>query len=77
MVLPSTQVTEEDIDQFAASYRGSEKERTDVLAYYQRFGGDMAKVGLDGRGGAGLPLVLGISLGEEGKRREGERRNSA
>ena len=37
-------VTEEAIDDFAASYQGSEEEKVDVLSYYQKFKGDMNQV---------------------------------
>ena len=42
------QVTEDDIDKFQQEYRGGEEERQDVLKYYERFKGDMSKVGLAG-----------------------------
>ena len=38
------EVTEEKIAEFAASYRGSEEEEADLLANYERFGGDMRRV---------------------------------
>jgi hypothetical protein len=38
-------VTEEDIDEFQAGYRGSAEETRDLLDYYTRFRGDMDKVG--------------------------------
>ena len=37
-------VTEEDIDDFFATYRGSEEEARDVREAYAKFSGDMAKV---------------------------------
>lgn len=38
------QVTEQDLDDFEAKYRGSEEEKADVLKYYDQFSGDMDKV---------------------------------
>ncbi|KAK9798569.1 hypothetical protein WJX73_010286 [Symbiochloris irregularis] len=38
------EVTEDEVDNFSAEYRGSEEEQRDLLAYYQRFKGDMAQV---------------------------------
>eukprot|EP00775_Hariotina_reticulata_P010771 gene10771-10927_t len=40
----ATRVTEEDIKSFAVTYRGSDEERRDLLQFYLRFKGDMAKV---------------------------------
>ncbi|KFM24112.1 Chaperone protein dnaJ 6 [Auxenochlorella protothecoides] len=37
-------VTEQDLDDFEAKYRGSEEEKADVLKYYDQFSGDMDKV---------------------------------
>ncbi|KAK9807901.1 hypothetical protein WJX72_012474 [[Myrmecia] bisecta] len=37
-------VTEDDIDRFAAEYRGSEEETRNLLEYYQQFSGDMEQV---------------------------------
>jgi hypothetical protein len=37
------QVTEEDIDAFSASYRGSKEEEKDLLASYTKFKGDLKK----------------------------------
>lgn len=37
------QVTDEDIESFEETYRGSEEEKRDVLQYYSRFKGDMDK----------------------------------
>ena len=42
------QVTEDDVDKVQQEYRGGEEERQDVLKYYERFKGDMSKVGLAG-----------------------------
>lgn len=38
------QVTEEDIDAFSASYRGSNEEEKDLLSSYQKFKGDFKKI---------------------------------
>ncbi|KAL6780539.1 hypothetical protein ACKKBF_B12695 [Auxenochlorella protothecoides x Auxenochlorella symbiontica] len=38
------EVTEQDLDDFEAKYRGSEEEKADVLKYYDQFSGDMDKV---------------------------------
>ncbi|KAF8067369.1 ATJ6 [Scenedesmus sp. PABB004] len=40
----ATALSEDDIDAFAARYRGSAEERADLLACYARVGGDMARV---------------------------------
>ena len=37
-------VTEADIEQFAADFRGSNEEAAEVLQYYERFQGDMKQV---------------------------------
>ena len=37
-------VTEADIEQFAADFRGSEEEAAEVLQYYERFQGNMKQV---------------------------------
>ena len=37
-------VTEDDVDAFFRTYRGSEEERADVVAAYAKFHGDMGKV---------------------------------
>lgn len=37
-------VTKEAIDDFAASYQGSDEEKADVVSYYQKFKGDMNQV---------------------------------
>ena len=37
-------VTEDDVDAFFRTYRGSEEERADVVAAYAKFNGDMGKV---------------------------------
>lgn len=42
---PTKQVTEDDVESFHESFRGSEEERGEVLQYYQRFKGDMGQVG--------------------------------
>lgn len=44
------QVTEDDLEQFHASFKGGEEERAELLKYYRQFEGDMAKV----RGGTGV-----------------------
>ncbi len=46
------QVTEDDLEQFHASFKGGEEERAELLKYYRQFEGDMAKV----RGGTGWHL---------------------
>ncbi|CAL8471723.1 g11265 [Coccomyxa elongata] len=38
------EVTEDDIDGFAADFRGSQEEKDEVLQYYDRFKGDMHQV---------------------------------
>ena len=38
------QVTEEDLDSFQGTFRGSEEERQDLLKYYQQFRGNMDQV---------------------------------
>lgn len=38
-------MTEDDLEQFHDTFRGGEEERAEVLKYYQRFAGDMSKVG--------------------------------
>ncbi|KAK9918041.1 hypothetical protein WJX75_000728 [Coccomyxa subellipsoidea] len=38
------EVTEDDIDGFAAGFRGSQEESEEVLQYYERFRGDMRQV---------------------------------
>lgn len=53
------QVTEDDLEQFHASFKGGDEERAELLKYYRQFKGDMAKVwkqlgsGNVGVGGAG------------------------
>jgi hypothetical protein len=37
------QVTEEDIDAFSVSYRGSKEEEQDLVSSYQKFKGDFKK----------------------------------
>ena len=37
-------VTEADIEQFAADFRGSDEEAAELLQYYERFQGDMKQV---------------------------------
>lgn len=37
-------VSEDDIEDVEAQYRGSEEEKQDVLKYYRQFKGDMEKV---------------------------------
>lgn len=37
-------VTEDDIDSFSVTYRGSAEERSDLLRFYGQFGGNMARV---------------------------------
>ena len=37
-------ITEADIEQFAADFRGSKEEAAEVLQYYERFQGDMKQV---------------------------------
>lgn len=39
----SVQVTEEDIDAFSGSYRGSKEEEKDLVASYIKFKGDFKK----------------------------------
>lgn len=38
------EVTEDDIDEFATDFRGSQEEKDELLQYYERFKGDMHKV---------------------------------
>lgn len=38
------EVTEDDIDGFAADFRGSQEEKDEVLQYYDKFKGDMHQV---------------------------------
>lgn len=38
------QVTEDDLEQFHASFKGGDEERAELLKYYRQFKGDMAKV---------------------------------
>ena len=38
------EVTEDDIDDFAAEFRGSSDEAAEVLKYYERFKGNMDQV---------------------------------
>lgn len=45
--LPAPQVTEDDLEQFHASFKGGEEERGELLKYYRQFKGDMSKVRLD------------------------------
>lgn len=55
------QVTDEDIESFEETYRGSEEEKRDVLQYYSRFKGDMDKA-RQRKGGGGIMggcLVVG------------------
>lgn len=37
-------VTEDDLEQFHASFKGGDEERAELLKYYRQFKGDMAKV---------------------------------
>lgn len=37
------QVTEEDIDEFEANYRGSESEKKDLIELYNKFKGKMSR----------------------------------
>ena len=38
------QVTQEDLDSFQTTFRGSEEEKQDLLKYYQQFRGNMDQV---------------------------------
>lgn len=58
-------MTDEDIESFEETYRGSEEEKRDVLQYYSRFKGDMDKAS-QRKGGADGWLSCGGS--QEGSR---------
>lgn len=42
-ILVTLQVTEEDIDEFEANYRGSESEKKDLIELYKKFKGKMSR----------------------------------